>query len=194
VLGLPRGGMPVAFEIARALSAPLDVLVVRKVGAPGNPEYGLGAVVEGAGLFLDEPRVRAAGYRTRDLEGIVRRETEEVARRSAGYRRGRPPVLLADRTVILADDGAATGGTIHAALQATRARHARHTVVALGVAPSDTLAQLRLEADRVAVALSPSEFFSVGEWYERFEPVADGEISPLLETARAWETRTSTRS
>ncbi|HKN07499.1 MAG TPA: phosphoribosyltransferase family protein [Thermoplasmata archaeon] len=184
VLALPRGGVPVAFEIAQRLNAPLDVLIVRKVGAPSNPEYGLGAVVEGGTRFLDEPRIHAAGYTVRDLGPTIAREAAEVERRAQEYRAGKPAAELRDRTVILVDDGVATGGTVLAALRAVRLREPRRIVLALGVAPPDTVDTLRPEVDDLVVLLVPSVFFAVGEWYHRFSQVSDGEVRRLLERSR----------
>lgn len=185
VLALPRGGVPVAFEIARRLGAPLDVLIVRKVGAPSNPEYGLGAVVEGGSRLLDEPRIRAAGYTVRELGPTIARETAEVERRASDYRGGRPPMEVQGRTVILVDDGVATGGTVLAALRAVRARGPRRVVLALGVAPPDTADTLRPEVDELVILLMPKVFFAVGEWYHQFSQVSDQEVRLLLERARS---------
>ncbi|MFI5413145.1 MAG: phosphoribosyltransferase [Candidatus Lutacidiplasmatales archaeon] len=184
VLALPRGGVPVAFEIAQVLGAPLDILIVRKVGAPSNPEYGLGAVVEGGSRFLDEPRVRAAGYTLRDLGPTIAREVAEVERRAMEYRAGRPALELRGRTVILVDDGVATGGTVLAALRTIRARGPRRVVLALGVAPPDTVAILRPDVDDLVVLLQPEVFFAVGEWYHRFSQVSDEEVRQFLERGR----------
>lgn len=184
VLALPRGGVPVGYEIARRLGAPLDVLIVRKVGAPSNPEYGLGAVVEGGSRYLDEPRIRAAGFTVRALGPTIAREIEEVDRRAREYRKGRAPIEVKDRTVIIVDDGVATGGTVIAALRATRARAPRRVVLALGVAPADTVESLRSEADDLVVLLVPEVFFAVGEWYHRFSQVSDEEVRELLEGSR----------
>lgn len=184
VLALPRGGVPVAYEIARRINAPLDVLIVRKVGAPSNPEYGLGAVVEGGTRFLDEPRVRAAGYTVRDLGPTIAREIAEVDRRAREYREGHPPAEVKNRTVILVDDGVATGATILAALRSLRPRGPRQVVVALGVAPPDTVETLRREADALVVLLVPRTFFAVGEWYRQFSQVSDGEVRKLLGRSR----------
>jgi len=180
VLALPRGGVPVAVEIARKLGAPLDVLIVRKIGAPGNPEYGLGAVVEGGSRYLDEPRIRAVGLTVRELGPTIAREQNEVERRARDYRGDRPPVDVRDRTVILVDDGVATGGTVIAALRALRARDPRRVVVALGVAPPDTVELLHTEADDIVVLLVPTTFFAVGEWYHQFSQVSDDEVRELL--------------
>lgn len=185
VLALPRGGVPVAFEIARRLEAPLDVLIVRKVGAPGNPEYGLGAVAEDGTRWIDEPRMREAGYSLRDLAPVAEREAAETRRRAAAYRHGRPPLELRGRPVLLVDDGVATGGTLRVAIRAVRARDPRRVTVALGVAPRDTLRQLEKEADQVLAILVPETFFAVGEWYVRFDQVSDLEVEQLLERARS---------
>jgi len=184
VVALPRGGVPVGFEIASRLGSPLDILIVRKIGAPGNPEYGLGAVVEGGTRYLDEPRVRAIGHTVRDLTPIIARELAEVERRAREFRSGRPPVDVHDRTVILVDDGVATGGTVLAALKAIRSRGPRRIVLALGVAPPDTVESLRAEVDDLVVLLVPSMFFAVGEWYRQFSQVSDEEVLDLLERAR----------
>jgi predicted phosphoribosyltransferase len=184
VVALPRGGVPVGFEIATRLGAPLDILIVRKIGAPANPEYGLGAVVEGGTRFLDEPRVRAAGHTVRDLGSTIAREVEEVERRAQEFRAGHPPVPLEGRTAILVDDGVATGGTVLAALGALRARHPRQIVLALGVAPPDAVDLLEPEVDDLVVLLVPVTFFAVGEWYRRFSQVSDEEVHRLLERSR----------
>ena len=181
VIALPRGGVPVAFEIARRLRAPLDVLIVRKIGAPGNPEYGLGALVEDGTRYLDDRRVREAGYTRHDLDRTIATELEEVRRRAREYRRGRPPLEVQDRCVILVDDGVATGGTVRAAIRSVRSRHPRRLLVALGVCPPDTLRELRAEADEVVALIVPESFFAVGEWYSRFDQVSDAEVLRLLD-------------
>ena len=185
VIALPRGGVPVAYEIARRLGAPLDVLIVSKVGAPSNPEYGLGAVVEGGTRFLDMPRVRASGYTLKDLGPTIARASAEVDRRARDLRGAHAPVDVRDRTVVLVDDGVATGGTILAALEALRSRNPRRVVLALGVAPADTVARLRPAVDDLVVLLTPEVFFAVGEWYRRFSQVSDEEVRRLLERSRA---------
>lgn len=185
VLALPRGGVPVAYEIARQLDAPLDILIVRKVGAPGNPEYGLGALAEGGIRWIDEPRVREAGFRLSDLEPIIAREKLEIRRRAEVYRGGRPPADVRGRSVILVDDGVATGGTLRAAIRTVRARAPSRLTVALGVAPHDTFRQLEQEADKVVALLVPEVFFAVGEWYQRFDQVTDEEVERLLSLGSA---------
>jgi putative phosphoribosyl transferase len=185
VLALPRGGVPVAFEVAQRLGVALDILIVRKIGAPGNPEYGLGALVEDGTRFVDAQRVRQAGFTLRDLDPTIERELVEIRRRAAAYRGGKSPVDLSDRVVILVDDGVATGGSVLAAVRAVRARRPRRVVVAVGVAPPDTVELLEREADEVVALLEPRSFFAVGEWYQRFDQVSDEEVEDLLERARA---------
>ena len=181
VLALPRGGVPVAFEIAQRLGAPLDLLVLRKIGAPSNPEYGLGAVVEGGTRFLDVARVRAAGLTVRELGPTIAREAAEVERRASEFRKGTPAIDVRGRTVILVDDGVATGGSVIAAVQAIRGRAPHEVVIALGVAPEDTVAVLRKQVDDLVVLLVPTVFFAVGEWYRQFSQVSDAEVRRLLE-------------
>ncbi len=183
VLAIPRGGVVVAAEVSRMLNAPLDILVVRKIGAPFNPEYGLGAVAEGDVRWLDEPRLKAAGYSAASLEPVIREEIEEVKRRIRRYREGRPRIELANRTVILVDDGVATGGTVRVAIQALRELRASRIVLALGVCPPETYALLRREVDDIVVLAVPGSFFAVGEWYRNFEPVEDEEVCQLLREA-----------
>lgn len=184
VLALPRGGVTVGFEIARRLEVPLEVLIVRKIGAPDNPEYGLGALVEDGTRVLDDRRVREAGYTSKDLEPTIERELTEIRRRARVYRGNRPIPDLRDRVLILVDDGVATGGTVRAAIRSVRAHHPRRIVVALGVAPRDTYHRLCEEADEVVVLATPEVFFAVGEWYERFPQVSDEEVQQLLERGR----------
>jgi len=180
VLAIPRGGVPVGVEIARRLGCELDVLIVRKVGAPGDPEYGLGAVGEGDVVLVDAPRAHAAGYSPLDLESVVRREREEVAARARRFRGGRPPAPLDGRTAIVVDDGVATGGTVATAVTVVRARHPSAVVVALGVAAPEAVARLRRIADDVVVALVPPYLEAVGQWYRDFDPVEDETVQRLL--------------
>ncbi len=184
VFGLARGGVVVAAEIADRLRAPLEVLIVRKIGAPSEPEYGLGALAEDGTRFVDAARVRAAGYAMGDLEPIIARELAEIRRRAAAYRGGRPLEEMRGRTVILVDDGVATGGTMRVGIDAARRQEPGRVVVALGVAPPDAVERLRRQADEVVVCVEPEPFFAVGEWFERFDQVEDREVEELLTQGR----------
>ena len=180
VLGLARGGVPVAYEVAQALGAPLDVLVVRKIGAPGNPEYGIGAIAEGGVRVLNYEALRDLLVSVEELETAAARERAEVEARVKRYRGERPAVEVTGRTVIVVDDGLATGGTARAALRAIRARAPRKLVLAVPVGSPDTVESLRAEADEVVCLLQPEEMWAVGLWYQHFEPTSDSEIIRLL--------------
>lgn len=180
VLGIPRGGVPVAAEIARALHAPLDVLVVRKLGVPGYAEFGFGAIGEGGVRVLDADVVSRLGLDPADIERVAQGEREELERRVALYRPGRPTLDLSGRTAVIVDDGAAMGGTMLAAIAVARALGAERVLVAVGVAPHDAADRLRAAADEVLVALSPQEFSSVGQWYRDFSQLSDDEVVRLL--------------
>ena len=180
VLGLVRGGVPVAYEVARMLKAPLDVLVVRKIGAPGNPEYGIGAVAEGDIRVLDYTAIRSLSVGVEELEGAIARARAEIGARVQRYRGARPALELQGRTAIVVDDGLATGGTARAALRALRARGPRRLILAVPVGAPDSVESLRPEADEVVCLLEPELFWAVGAWYEQFEPTADEEIARLL--------------
>jgi putative phosphoribosyl transferase len=185
VLGLARGGVVVAAEVARRLDVPLEVVIVRKIGAPDCPEYGLGAIAEDGTRLIDEDRVRAGRYARGDLDVTIAAELVEIQRRAAAYREGRPPPELRGRTVVLVDDGVATGGTMHVACVSARHQGPRRLIVALGVAPPDAVESLRRAADDVVVCLQPEPFFAVGEWYRRFDQVEDAEVRELLRAGRA---------
>jgi putative phosphoribosyl transferase len=180
VLGLPRGGVPVAFEVARALDAPLDVLVVRKIGVPFQPELGMGAVGEDGVRVLNPAVLRDAGVTDAQLAEIETRERAEVEQRAARLRGGRPAAPLTGRTVIIVDDGLATGGTARAAIRVARARGAERVVLAVPVAPPDTVAALAREADDVISVEMPEPFFAIGGWYADFTATSEQEVVDLL--------------
>ena len=181
VLGLPRGGVPVAYEVSRQLGAPLDVLVVRKLGVPGHEELAMGALAAGNVRVVNRQLLWQAGVDERQLEGVARREADELARRERVYRGDRPPPDLRGRVAILVDDGLATGATAQAAVRALRAYDALEIVVAAPVGAEEACRALRQDADRVVCAATPSPFHAVGAWYGSFDPPADEEIRTLLD-------------
>lgn len=181
VLGIPRGGVPVAAEIAAALGVPLDVLVVRKLGHPGNPEYAIGAIAGGGILILH----RQAGIAERDLAGILLREREELRRRETRFRGQRSPQSVAGRSVLLVDDGLATGATMQAAIAALRMQHARQVSVAVPVAPRDVCRRLRMEVAEFVCLLEPETFSAVGDFYHDFAATSDTEVVRLLEQSQS---------
>jgi len=179
VLALPRGGVPVAYEVARALGAPLDVFLVRKLGVPGHEEYAMGAIAEGGAMVLSEDVIEQLAIPQRAVEAVVQKERAELERRARLYRRGPPPELRG-RTVILVDDGLATGSSMRAAVAALRSLDPARIVVAVPVAARDTCEALRDEADEVVCARTPEPFRAVGLWYEDFEQTSDEEVGELL--------------
>lgn len=183
VVGLPRGGVPVAFEVAAALGAPLDVIVVRKLGVPFQPELAMGAVGERGVRVLNEMVVTDAAVSPQQLAAVERRERDEVERRARSFRLGRPAVPLAGRTVIVVDDGIATGATARAACQVARAQGARRIVLAVPVGPPGTVERLRPDADEVICLETPRGFFAVGQAYEDFRQTTDEQVSESLELA-----------
>src|SRR5213593_4777642 len=183
VLGLPRGGVPVAFEVAHRLGAPLDVFVVRKLGVPGFEELAAGAIASGGVRVLNEDVMRAIPHADEAIEAVTARETAELERRERIYREGRPPPELRDRIAILVDDGLATGATMRAAVKALRQRGAAKIVVAVPVGPPDTCRELEDEADEVICASAPEFFQAVGQYYEDFSQTSDEEVSELLARA-----------
>jgi predicted phosphoribosyltransferase len=184
VLALPRGGVPVGFEVAHALGAPLDVFVVRKLGVPGYEELAMGAVATGGLRVLNDDIVRGLGIREIEIDAVVARELQELARRARLYRGDRPPPDVGGRTVILVDDGLATGATMRAAVQALRQQLPARIVVAVPTASPDTCEALRAEANDVICAMTPEPFIAVGHWYDDFTQTTDDEVHDLL-TRRA---------
>lgn len=183
VLGLPRGGVPVAAQVARALGAPLDVLLVRKLGVPSREEFAFGAIGEDGARVLDDSLVRQLGLDADDVERVERRERTELERRRARYRAGRAPRALEGRTAVIVDDGLATGATARVAVEVARARGARRIIVAVPVAPRDAVADLARLVDVVCL-LTPGTFQAVGEWYDAFDQTSDDEVTTLLADAR----------
>ena len=180
VLGLPRGGVPVASEVARALRAPLDVFLVRKLGLPGHEELAMGAIAAGGVRVLNRPLIHELGVSDEELERVAAAEGEELTRRERAYRGERPPLELAGRTVVLVDDGLATGATMRAAVLAVREADAASIVVAVPVAAARTCEELRDVADDVVCVVTPEPFYAVGLWYENFTPTTDDEVRALL--------------
>src|SRR2546421_10429714 len=189
VLGLPRGGVPVAYEVAKRLRATLDVFIVRKLGVPGFEELAAGAIASGGVRVLNEEVMRAIPYAEEAIEAVTVRETAELERREQIYREGRPSPELRDRVVILVDDGLATGATMRAAGKALRQRGAAKIVVAVPVGPPDTCREFEDEADEVVCASEPEFFQAVGQYYEDFSQTSDDEVRELLARAAGSEDR-----
>lgn len=185
VLALPRGGVPVAFEVARRLRAPLDVFIVRKLGMPGREEVAMGAIASGGVRVLNDYVVNVLPRAELAIAQATEKETRELRRREAEYRPGRDPVVVRDRTVILVDDGLATGATMRAAVQALREQKAAAIIVAVPVAAPDTCEEFKHLADEVVCATTPESFQAVGQFYEDFTQTTDDEVRQLL--ARAME-------
>lgn len=183
VLALPRGGVPVAYEVAAALNAPLDVLNVRKLGMPDQPELAMGAIATGGVRVLNEAVIGPAGITESEIAKAVEEETRELERREQKYRGGRPAPDLAGRVAILVDDGVATGSTIKAAIRALRQLGPKEIVVAVPVGPPETCDELRALADRVVCPRMPSPFLAIGLWYESFPQLTDAEVCELMESA-----------
>ena len=183
VLGLPRGGVPVAFEIARALSAPLDVIVVRKLGAPCQPELAMGAIGEGGVRIVDEGVVRSVGATEEEIAAIEARERTELARRAQQFRGDAAPIAVEGRTAVIVDDGIATGSSARVACRIVRARGASRLVLAVPVAPERWTRELRGEADEFVCVSAPRWYRSVGEWYRDFTQTTDDEVIRCLARA-----------
>jgi predicted phosphoribosyltransferase len=182
VLGLARGGVPVAWEVARRLGAPLDVFVVRKLGFPGHEELAMGAIASG-GVMVLNPEVIAYGVDRAEIERVTQREQRELERRERVFRGDRPPMRVAGRTVVLVDDGLATGSTMRAAVRALRQEGAGRIIVAVPVAAPSVCAEMEAEADQVVCAATPEPFQAVGLWYEDFAQTSDEEVRELLDRA-----------
>jgi len=180
VLALPRGGVPVAYEVAEALGAPLDVFLVRKLGTPGHPELAMGAIASGGIRVLNDEVVRYLGIRPEQIDEVARHEQIELGRREKEYTGGRGPTVLERRTVILIDDGLATGSTMRAAVQAVKQQQPTRVIVAVPVGAPETCQDLRAHADDVVCARTPTPFSAVGQWYRDFAQTTDEEVRTLL--------------
>ena len=183
VLALPRGGVPVAYEIARAIDAPLDVFVVRKLGAPGYEELAMGAIATGGVRVFNEEVIHHLGVSQSWIDATIREQEEELQRREQAYRGERPPAELRNRTVILVDDGLATGASMRAAVRALRLRHPAGITVAVPIGSRDTCDQFRSEVEEVVCGRTPEPFHAVGAWYRDFTQTTDDEVRELLDRA-----------
>jgi predicted phosphoribosyltransferase len=185
VLALPRGGVPVAFEVAAALEAPLDAFLVRKLGVPGQPELAMGAIASGGLRVLDRRLVERLDISATEIAAVEARELRELERRQRAYRDGRTAPAVAGRTLILVDDGVATGSTLQAAIQALREERPAAIIAAIPVAPPSAVTPLEALADEVVCLATPEPFLAVGRFYDDFDPTSDEEVRGLLELARA---------
>jgi len=193
VLALPRGGVPVAYEVARAVGAPLDVYLVRKLGVPGHEELAMGAIATGGVRVLNEAVVDALHIPPATIDAVAAAEQRELARRERLYRGTRPAPDVRGRTVILVDDGLATGATMRAAVAALRQQQPARIVVAVPIAAPSTCDELRAEVDEIVCAITPEPFYAVGLWYEDFAPPTDDEIRTLLDRAAQEHAATAQR-
>lgn len=186
VLALPRGGVPVGYEVARSLDAPLDIFVVRKLGVPGHEELAMGAIASGGIRLVSWDLVRQLGIPDQIIEAVAAREQRELERREREYRDGRPPIDVRGRTVVLVDDGLATGASMRAAVEALRAKHPAQIIVAVPVAAAATCAEFESEVDQVVCGITPQQFLAVGQWYQDFSPTTDVEVRELLRRAESF--------
>lgn len=191
VLGLPRGGVPVAYEVATALGARLDLMLVRKLGTPGNKELAMGAIARGGVRVMNEDVLRYRHISAEDVEAVAQEESQELQRRERAYRGDRPWPQLAGQQVILVDDGLATGATMRAAIEATRQQSAAGIIVAAPVAPMETVTLLRHVVDQVVCLFIPEFFYAIGQWYRVFDQTSDQEVQDLLQQAWAREAGSS---
>ena len=192
ILALPRGGVPVAYEVATALQVRLDLMLVRKLGVPSNPEFAMGAIASGGVQIINDDALRVHPLDRASFEAVVAREAQELSRREKAYRGARPPLRLKDQVVILIDDGLATGSSMMAAVHAVRAQAPSRIVIAVPVAPLETLEALRNEVNEVICSLTPEWMISIGYWYMDFPQTSDEEVIDLLQ--RAWQRESSTDS
>lgn len=184
VLAIPRGGVTVAYEVAKALKAPLDLIIPRKIGAPGNPELAIGAVTEDGTLILNDDLVARLRVSEEYVEAVKEAEMEEIRRRKRAYRGDMPPQSLRDKTVILVDDGIATGATVRAAVKSLRRQKPRAVIVAVPVAPPESVRALEREVDKVVCLVVFEPFFAIGQFYEDFSQVSDEEVIEFLKRSR----------
>jgi putative phosphoribosyl transferase len=184
VLALPRGGVPVGYEVAHALDAPFDVVTVRKLGVPDQPELAMGAIASGGATFLNKGVLSAKRVTDDAMRKVEKRERAELDRREKLYRGTRPALEIRGKTVILVDDGIATGASMHAAIMALRSRLPARIVIAVPVAPADVMARLEQAADELVCVLTSVEFFAVGQFYRDFDPTTDADVRRLLDEAR----------
>lgn len=180
VLGLPRGGVPVAFEVATALNAPMDVFIVRKIGVPGHPELAMGAIASGGAFYLNEDVVRQLYISKDAIESVIEKETVELKRREQLYRAGRRALELKNRRAILIDDGLATGASMLAAISAVREMNPKELIVAVPVIAASSIAEIEPKVDRLVYVLAPYRFYAVGQWYADFGQTTDEEVQELL--------------
>ena len=187
VLGLPRGGVPVAFEVAKALRVPLDVFVVRKLGTPGRPELAMGAIATGGVRVLNQEVVGALRISAEKIEAVTADETRELERRELAYRGSYSVPEVRGKTVILIDDGIATGSTVRAAVCALKAQDPARLIIAVPVAAGSAYRELRPEVDDLVALMTPEEFYGVGEWYRDFSQTSDTQVTDLLRQAQSWQ-------
>src|SRR5687768_1307277 len=180
VLALPRGGVPVAYEVARALDAPLDVFIVRKLGVPGHEELAMGAIASGGVRVINEDVLRFVTVSPKTIDAVAAREEKELERREKSYRGGKPPLDVTGKRVVVVDDGLATGATMRAAVQALRKMNAREIIVAVPVAAAETCAEFRPTVDKLVCLRAPLHFQAVGLWYDDFSQTSDEEVHDLL--------------